>query len=81
MTRHTGSSKTSRGNRTLRNSSSYQEFICQHCQDMVRDSLCQIWQAHTDQARTSCSQKHQKTDLIEGQFQFSMMSHKKEGSV
>ena len=35
----------------------------------------QIWKAH------SCSQDHRKTDLVEGQFQFSARSHQKEGSV
>ena len=37
----------------------------------------QIWQAHTDQVRPSCSQEHRETDLVEGQLQLSSRSHQK----
>ena len=49
---------------SLGNSSSYEEIICQRCQEVVRDSKFQIWQAHTDENRTSCSQEHRKTYLV-----------------
>ena len=38
--------------------SSFQEFIYQHCQEVVRDSMYQIWQAHSHEVRTSCSEEH-----------------------
>ena len=28
----------------------------------------QIWQAHSHEAKTSCSEEHQKRDLVERQF-------------
>ena len=37
--------------------SSFQEFICQHCQEVVRDSTYQIWQAHSHKVRTSCREE------------------------
>ena len=67
--------------RTLGETSSFQELICQHCQEVVQDSTYQLWQAHSDEVRTSCREEHRKTDLVEGQFQFSMRSHQKEGTV
>ena len=45
-----------------------------------RDSMYQIWQAHSDEVRISSREEHRTTDLAEGQFQFSMRSHQKEGS-
>ena len=35
------------GGRTLGETSSFQELICQHCQEVVRDSTYQIYQAHS----------------------------------
>ena len=67
--------------KTLGNCCSFQEFTCQYCEEVVRHSTHRIWQAHTDQVRPSCSQEHQETDLVEGQFQLSTRSHQKEGSV
>ena len=32
---------------------SYQELACQDCEEVVRDSTDQIWQAHSDEVRTS----------------------------
>ena len=52
----------------------------QHCEEVVRDSTYQIWQVHSDEVRTICSEEHRMTDLAEGQFQFSTRSHQKEGS-
>ena len=37
--------------------------------------------AHSDEVRVSCWEEHRKTDLVEGQFQFSTRSDQKEGSV
>ena len=54
------------------NCCSFQEFTCQYCEEVVRDSTHQIWQGHTDQVRPSCSQEHRETDLVERQFQLSM---------
>ena len=33
--------------------SSYQELGCQDCEEVIRDSTYQIWQAHSDEVRTS----------------------------
>ena len=43
---------------TLGKTSSFQEFICQHCQEVVQDSTYQIWQAHPHKVRKSCSEEH-----------------------
>ena len=67
--------------KTLENSCSFPKFTYQHRQEVIQDSTYQLWQAHPDQVRSSCSQEHRKTDLVEGQFQLSRRSHQKEGSV
>ena len=43
---------------TLGKTSSFQEFISQHCEEVVQDSTYQIWQAHSHEVRTSCSEEH-----------------------
>ena len=47
---------------TLGKTSSFQEFICQHSQEVVQDSTYRIWQVHSHEVRTSCSEEHKKTD-------------------
>ena len=42
--------------------------------------MYQIWKAHSDKVRTSSWEEQRTTELAEGQFQFSMRSHRKEGS-
>ena len=39
--------------RIWEDTSSHQELTCQHCQEVVRDSTYQIWQAHSDKVGTS----------------------------
>ena len=56
-------------------------YLSELCsQKVVRDTMHQIWQAHTDQVRPICSQEHQETDLAEGQFQLFTRSPQKEGN-
>ena len=47
---------------------------------MVWDSMYQIWQAHSDEVRTSSWEEHRTSDLAKGQFQFSKRSHQMERS-
>ena len=46
MTRSTTVSKTNR-RKTIGFASSYKELACQDCEEVVRDSTYQIWQAHS----------------------------------
>ena len=32
----------------------FRNLSCQHFQEVVQDSMYQIWQAHSDEVRTSC---------------------------
>ena len=42
--------------------------LCQNCEEVVQDSMYQIWQAHSEKVRTSSSEEHRTTDVAEGQF-------------
>ena len=75
-TRHTINSKT---NRTLGKTSNFQELICKHCQKLVRDSMYQIWQAHSDEVRTSCSEDHQRQTWLKDSFSFLRVHIRRKG--
>ena len=78
MTRPTAVSKTSKRRKYF--GSSYQKLARQDCEEVVRHSTYQIWQAHSDKVRTSSWEEHRTSDMAEGHFQFSTRSHEKEGS-
>ena len=68
--------KTSRW-KTLGAACFYQKLANQDCEEVVRDSMYQTWQAYSDEVRASSGEEHRMSDLAEGQFQFSARSHQK----